>query len=255
MGLIVGIIAGVLCCVLYIRMCRRDVPVPMGKKAAIPVALGCIAPILSTVMFIGIGFALLTVSGDSSQSLKDLVPTYTLKSLVAAFLTAGFPEELVKFLFLLLSAKLVKPKSVYEWGLLGAGVGVGFTFLEEMLYGGGNVAVALFRMPFFAMHMVFDLIMGLFLGLAAFDRKDGREGALRHTVIALVVPLLWHVTFDAATTFNTALTVGIDTGNDFLMYVGATVAVVVIVASVVLQFWELVQFKRKSGELCAMRLS
>lgn len=255
MGLIAGILDGVLCLVLYIRMCGREVPEPMGKKSAIPVALGFLAPLVSTLLLVGFGLIVNQVTGGQGQPLAGLVPTYTLKSLVAAFIGAGFPEELVKFLFLLLSMKLVKPKNVYECGLLGAGVGAGFTFLEEMLYGGGNVVNALIRLPFFAMHVVFDLIMGLFLGLALYGKKNGRSGTKKYAFLALFVPVLWHTVFDASTTFNKILTAGVDTDNDFLKYAGAAFALVVIVISVALQVWGLIQFKKRAEELCAMDIS
>ena len=255
MGLILGILDGVLCVILYARMCRREIPKPMGKKVAIPMALGLLAPILSTALLIVLGFILMQVNGGQGQSLKDVVPTYTLKSLVAAFLSASFPEELIKFLFILLSVKLVKPKNIYEYGLLGSGVGTGFTFLEQMAYGGQSPITALVRMPFFAMHMVFNLIMAIFLGLAMYEKQKGRSGATLHAILAFVVPLLWHTVFDASTTFNRMLQTGLDTENDLLRNVGAAIALIVIVASVTLQFWLLVQYKKRTKELCAMKIS
>lgn len=252
MGLIVGILEGILCVVLYVRMYQREVPEPMGKKAAIPVALGLFAPILSTLLVLAFGLVLVQTTGGQGPSLTSLVPTYTLKSLVAAFLSAGFPEEFIKGLLLLLSVKLVKPKNVYECGMLGAGVGTGFTFLEEVLYGGKSLVTSLIRMPFFAMHMVFNLTMALFLGLALHEKQSGRDGATKHAVLAFVMPLLWHTVFDAATAFNKFLEAGIDTDNDLLEYVGAGIALVIIIISVALQAWELVQFKKRTAELCAM---
>ena len=255
MGLILGALDGILCVILYIRMCRREVPKPMGKRVAIPMALGLLAPILSTALLIVLGFILMQVNGGQGQSLQDVVPTYTLKSLVAAFLSASFPEELIKFLFILLSVKLVKPKNIYEYGLLGSGVGTGFTFLEQMAYGGQSPITALVRMPFFAMHMVFNLIMAIFLGLAMYEKQKGRSGATLHAILAFVVPLLWHTVFDASTTFNRMLQTGLDTENDLLRNVGAAIALIVIVASVTLQFWLLVQYKKRTKELCAMKIS
>ena len=255
MGLILGILDGVLCVILYARMCRREIPKPMGKKVAIPMALGLLAPILSTALLIVLGFILMQVNGGQGQSLQDVVPTYTLKSLVAAFLSASFPEELIKFLFILLSVKLVKPKNIYEYGLLGSGVGTGFTFLEQMAYGGQSPITALVRMPFFAMHMVFNLIMAIFLGLAMYEKQKGCSGATLHAILAFVVPLLWHTVFDASTTFNRMLQTGLDTENDLLRNVGAAIALIVIVASVTLQFWLLVQYKKRTKELCAMKIS
>lgn len=252
MGLILGILDGILCVILFIRMYRREVPEPMGKKAAIPVALGLVSPVLSTLLLVAYGFIAALVLGAESQSIPSMVPTYTLRSFVAAFLGAGFPEELIKFLFILLSVKLVKPKNVYEYGLIGAGVGTGFTFLEQMLYGSQNPASALVRIPFFAMHVVFNLITALYLGLAKHEKENGRSGAKKHAVLAFVVPLLWHTCFDAATTYNTMLWTGIDNGDVLLRNVGLVFALAVIIASVALQVWGLVLYKKRTEELCAM---
>ena len=251
MGLILGILDGVLCVILYARMCRREIPKPMGKKVAIPMALGLLAPILSTALLIVLGFILMQVNGGQGQSLQDVVPTYTLKSLVAAFLSASFPEELIKFLFILLSVKLVKPKNIYEYGLLGSGVGTGFTFLEQMAYGGQSPITALVRMPFFAMHMVFNLIMAIFLGLAMYEKQKGRSGATLHAILAFVVPLLWHTVFDASTVDNTALMVE----NEATNVTGFIIAAGVMLVSVVMQFVMFAWLKKKTGEYSGMALN
>lgn len=255
MGLLLGLLDGALCVILYVRMCKREVPEPMGKKAAIPVALGLFAPLLSTALLVGIGLLALQIMGGDGQSLASFVPTYTLKSFVGAFLGAAFPEEFIKFFFVLLAIKLVKPKSIYECGLLGAGVGTGFTFLEQMLYGGTDPVSALVRMPFFAMHLVFDLIMALFLGLSMYEKRSGRGGAKKYAVLAFVVPVLWHTIFDAATTFNRVLQVGLETEDIFLRNAGAVFALIVLVVSIALQIWLLIQYKKRTEELCAMGLT
>lgn len=252
MGLILGLLDGLLCVILYVRMCRREVPEPMGKKAAIPVALGLVPPILSTLMLVCFGLIAALVTGTQGQLQINLPLGYTLRSLLAAFIGASFPEELTKFLFILLSVKLVKPRNIYEYGLLGAGIGTGFTFLEQMLYGSGNPVNALIRLPFFAMHVVFNLIMALFLGLAQYEKKNERRGAGKYAVLAFVVPLLWHTVFDAATTYNKMLQTGLETEDVLLRNVGAAIALIVIIASVALQVWELVRYKRRTEELCAM---
>ena len=255
MGLIAGVLEGVLCVILYVRMCKREVPEPMGKKAAIPVVLGLFSPILSTILLAVFALAVMQITGGQSQSLTSQIPTYTLRSLFAAFLGAAFPEELVKFLFLLLSARIIKPKNVYEYGLLGAGVGTGFTFLEQMLYGGQNIVNSLVRLPFFAMHVAFDLIMGVLLGLAMYKRHSGRGGDKKYVILAFVVPVLWHTIFDAATTFNKALQAELDADNKLVTYVGAAAALIVIIVSVALQVWGLVKYKKETEELCAMETS
>ena len=252
MGLLFGILEGILCGILYFRMCKREVPETLGKKAAIPAVLGLVAPLIYMLAFLGLGYLTMRLfGGEGAAASSNSSPSHLLSSLLSAFIIAGFPEELIKFLFILLSIKIVKPKNLYEYGLIAAGVGFGFTFLEEISYGGGNLITAVGRLPFFAMHMVFDIPMGLFLGLAKYDRQNGRSGAVKHTILALVIPVLWHTVFDSVTAFNAWLNSGVDE----VQVLGVILAFVVIAISSVLQIVELVEFKKKTPELCAMEIA
>ena len=250
MGLLVALVAVVPCAIIYVRMYRREAPEPIGKrKALLPVVLGLIAPFFSTLLVGLIGFFILQIAGG--RTLPELIPSRVLSSLAGSFLLAGFTEELIKFLLFLLTVKLVKPKNVYEYGLLCAGIGFGFTVLEDALYGGGNVTVALARLLFFAMHMAFGLIMGTYYGLSKYDRRKGRDSAGRHLFLALFLPVLWHTLYDAATTANA----GITSEDETMQMVGVVIAIIAIIVSVVLQFVVLVRFKKKSEEYCAMDFS
>lgn len=249
MGILISLIAFVFCAVIYVRMLRREVPEPIGKKAAaLPVALGVFAPFLSTGLVILLSLLLSRLLG---VSISGFTSSLLLSSLVSAFIAAGFTEELVKLLLFLLTVKLLKPKNVYEYGLLFAGVGVGFTALEEMLYGGGDPVAALTRLPFFSMHMVLGLIMGLELGQARFCRRSSTGSAGLHTFRALFLPVLWHTVYDASTTFNAA----IHAEDTALNTIGAVIGLVVVLISVVLQFVLLIRFRKNAGKYCGMELT
>ena len=60
-----------------------------------------------------------------------------IRSVIAAFISAGLPEEITKFLMILLTLRIFRGRvrNVYEYILAGAAVGFGFTLLEEFLYG------------------------------------------------------------------------------------------------------------------------
>jgi len=128
-------------------------------------------------------------------------------------------------------------------------VGVGFTALEDVVYGMGNPVSAFIRILFFAMHMLFGQLMGTHLGLAAFCKKQGR-GAGRHVFFALFLPVLWHTLFDAATIANPALS----TSEENTQIAGAIVGIAVCAVSIVLQFVLLIRFRKQTEELCGMRL-
>ena len=143
-------------------MIRREVPEPISKKqAAIPAVLGLLSVFLATMLMIGFGAGIKALFGSVSEAVSSLV----LRSLVSSFFLAGFTEEVVKLLMFLVAIKIVKPKNVYEYGLLCAGVGFGFTALEEFIYAGSSLVAMVLRIFYFAMHMVFGLLMGLHLGL------------------------------------------------------------------------------------------
>ena len=248
MDLIVSLLSYALCIVFYIRMYARETPEPMERKAAVlPVALGMVTPFLSTVMVMLTGLLFLNVFG---KPLSDLIPTLTLKSLVSSLLTAGLAEELSKLLVYLLVVRLVKPKNVYEHGVLCAGVGVGFTALEELLYGSGNIVVSLIRLPVFAMHMALGIIMGTNLGRARYAQQEGDANANLYLILGLAVPVLWHTVYDAATVMNAGFAVE----DEAVVVMAITVSLAVVLVSAVFQFLVLNRFKGERGEYCSLEL-
>lgn len=247
MGLIAALIATALCSVVYVRMIRREVPEPISKKqAAIPAVLGLLSVFLATMLMIGFGAGIKALFGSVSEAVSSLV----LRSLVSSFFLAGFTEEVVKLLMFLATIKIVKPKNVYEYGLLCAGVGFGFTALEEFIYSGSSPVAMVLRIFFFAMHVVFGLLMGLHLGLAKDCRLQGRGGAGKHVFLALFLPVLWHTLFDAATTSNAAF----NSDDESVKIAGAVIALIVCAASIAGQIILLVRFKKNTQAYCAMRL-
>ncbi|MBO5556825.1 MAG: PrsW family intramembrane metalloprotease [Oscillospiraceae bacterium] len=248
MGFIAALISTALCAVVYVRMYKRELPEPMGKrKAAVPVAFGVVSVLLSTALVIAFGFGIRATVGSVAEAVSNPV----LSSLVSSFLLAGFTEELVKFLVFLLTLKICKPKSVYEYGMLCAGVGFGFTGLEAMLYGGQAPAASFLRILFFAMHMVFGLLMGLHWGLARYAKKQGNPGAGKHTFLAGFLPVLWHTVFDAFTTVNPALRFDDDT----VKIAGIVAAGVVLAVSIALQALLLIRFRKNAETYCGMLLT
>ena len=114
---------------------------------------------------------------------------------------------------------------------------------------GGSALTSLSRLPGFAMHMVFGLIMGLFLGLARYKKQAGERGG-GEACLALLLPVLWHTAYDAATGFNLALS----SEDEKVQFLGVIVWLTVIGVSTVLQFVVLIRFKKKTGKYCAMEL-
>ena len=255
MGFITSLIAFILCAFVYVRMIRREVPEQIGKAQAwVPVGAGLIAPIISTVIAVGLGMLTIKLHGGEITQSGVTMPVQqaqqetnvVLRSLIKSFRVAGFTEELVKLLLALLMVKIFKPKNVYEYALAFIGVGFGFTALEEVLYGGGGLA-SLSRLPGFAMHMVFAILMGVNLGLARYAKLHGGSAG-KHIFLGLFLPVLWHTLYDAATAFNA----GIDATDENVQVAAVVIALIVTVASTVLQFVLLVRFKNNAVKYSEM---
>lgn len=248
MGLIAAVIATALCAAVYVRMYKRELPEPMGvKRAVLPVAFGVIAIFFTVPMVVLWG---LLIQGITGSSIRELVSSLALRSLIASFFLAGFTEELIKFLMFLIVIKVAKPKSVYEYGLLCAGVGLGFTGLEDTLYGMQDPATSLYRALFFAMHLLFGLLMGIQLGLAEYSRQQGRNDVGLHVLLAFLLPVLWHTLFDAATGLNA----GLQSNDENVQVVAVIIAFTADAISIALQFVLLSWFKKRTREYCGMRL-
>lgn len=249
MGLIVALISAIACGVLYYRMYKRDLPVPLEKsKVILPAVLGLFSPVLSTLMLVVNSSILQAILGGT---LPEKVHNLVIRSLIASFVLAGFTEEFVKFLVFMLVVVIVKPKKVYQYGLLCAGVGFGFTALETVLYGAGNVVTALSRLPMFAMHMVFGITMGLNIGLYKYYKQRGEKGAGKYLFMGLFLPVLWHTIFDAGTAANA----GITSTDETAQMIAVIAALVIIVVSVILQIVVLIRFKKNSEKYCAMEIA
>ncbi len=255
MGFITSLIAFILCAFVYVRMIRREVPEQIGKAQAwVPVGAGLIAPIISTVIAVGLGMLTIKLHGGEITQSGVTMPVQqaqqetnvVLRSLIKSFRVAGFTEELVKLLLALLMVKIFKPKNVYEYALAFIGVGFGFTALEEVLYGGGGLA-SLSRLPGFAMHMVFAILMGVNLGLARYAKLHGGSAG-KHIFLGLFLPVLWHTLYDAATAFNA----GLESTDENVQVAAVVIALIVTVASTVLQFVLLVRFKNNAVKYSEM---
>lgn len=254
MSFLASIIAFALCAFVYVRMIRREVPDRIGKAQAwVPVAVGIAAPIFSSAIALLTGFLIIKLRGGDITGMNVTAPERAemnplFSSLRASFLSAGFPEELVKLLLALLLVKIFKPKNVYEYALIFTAVGAGFTVLEEALYGGGGF-ISVGRMVTFAMHMVLGLVMGVALGHARYARQNGGSAG-KYILLGLLLPVLWHTVYDAGTVNNAAF----KTEDQNIQGTAVVAGAVILIASVVLQIVLLIRFKKKAAAYSCMEL-
>ena len=232
---------------LYSRMIRRESPDTITKtQAVVPVILGAVSTVLSFLLFLGIGFAL-DKAGFSTKQLPSLI-----RSVAAAFISAGLPEEITKFLMILLTLLIFRRRirNVYEYILIGAAVGFGFTLLEEFLYGSAAGITAIARLITVASHMVFGIIMAKHLGTAKYNRIKGSGSVTGEYALALLVPILLHTLYDAGTATNAFM----NSGNEDEELIGIAFALIVTVVLFILQIVVLVKLKRNSEKYCRMAI-
>ncbi len=113
----------------------------------------------------------------------------------SAFMEAGFPEELSKFIILFLTIWWNRNFNEYMDGIVYAAfVGLGFACVENIMYVyeggiGTGIVRALLSVPG---HFLFAVIMGYFFSLAKFSKK----GKFGYLMTALFGAALAHGLFD-----------------------------------------------------------
>ena len=234
--------------ILYSRMIRRESPDTIAKtQAVVPVILGAASTVLSFLLFLGIVY-LLDKAGFTTQHLPAFI-----RSVIAAFISAGLPEEVTKFLMILLTLLIFRRRirNVYEYILIGAAVGFGFTLLEEFLYGSDAGITAIARLITVASHMVFGIIMARHLGTAKHNKIKGGGSVVGEYALALLAPILLHTLYDAGTATNAYL----NSGNEDTELIGMAFALAVTVALFIVQIVVPVRLKRNTEKYCRMEIS
>ena len=244
MAIIQFVLALVILGILYARMIKREIPGPISKpQAAVPVVLGVISVPLSFLLFLVFG-TMLAAIGYS----KNEVPM-AVSSVVGAFFAAGFPEEIAKFAMMAITILIFRSKirNVYEYILIGAGVGFGFTLLEEFLYGSEG-AMAFFRLIDVAAHMVFGIIMAKHLGIARYNKVKGKESVMGEYIKALAIPVIIHTVLDACSGTNAFLA----SEDDTMVLIGMVSGIAAIIVMFAVQIVVLKRLKENAEKYSGM---
>ena len=240
-GTIQMAISVVILAVLYYKLYKQEVP----KPAWLPIA---IVPVIGGLIVYNVCIPayLVGMNGILRQLAQSPLAEGVFGSFFSAFILAAFPEEAFKCLMMLLLIFIFhkRVRNVYEYILIGAAVGLGFTIAEEMGYVTDGVNPL--RIPLVAGHMTFNMIMGAFLGSARYKRENGQPGVVLNIIAGLTIGTILHTVFDAFTVANPALkhinSMGV-IDNVFI-----AVGVAVVIGAIVLQF---VVFKKAARD-CKM---
>ncbi len=234
---------------IYYRMIRREIPKPIGwLMALVPIALG-----MATFDISGFtGIKLYLGNATVHEALAKLPAV--LESLLGAFLGAGLPEEIYKGIVLIAAILIFKPKKVYEYCLMGAAVGLGFTIMEEFAYMNTpeltTVAMRALHLP---AHMSLNMLMGELFGRAKYNKINGKGSQISKYILAFIAPAVMHTIFDAFASNNRLILNSVasgDTGAGF--WIGSALMVTSFAGFAVYIYWMIIRLKKKTREFCAM---
>ena len=239
MTIIQFVLALIILGLLYKRMISREIPGPISKpQAAVPVVLGVVSVPVSFLLVLVLAM-LLTALGYSKAEAPMVV-----SSVVGAFFGAGFSEEVTKLAMMAITIVIFRSRirNVYEYILIGAGVGFGFTLLEEFLYGSEG-AIA-----FLAAHMVFGIIMAKHLGIARYNKVTGKGPVSGEYAKAFVIPVLMHTALDACSATNAFLA----SENDAMVLIGIITGIGAVIAMFATQIVVLNRLKKNAEKYSGM---
>lgn len=236
--LTVGILA-----IIYYRMIKREVPTQISLlQAIVPIIGGMIAYRFIMVAYLKVALNWIAPIIGPISGLAG--------SFAKSFCVAAIPEEVAKGLMMAVTLFLFRKRvrNVYEYILIGAAVGLGFTIVEDWGYmtDGANPL----RVAFLCGHSVFNMIMGMYIGTARYKKEHNQGPVTMDYVKALCIPILWHGIFDAFTTCNPAFEHLPELGKIDYVYIGIAFAIGLV--SIVLQVMILLRTKKDCEKYCAM---
>ena len=148
---------------------------------------------------------------------------------------------------IILAIWLFKPKNVYEYILIGAAVGIGITLLEEFVY--GEDIEGLLRLITLGVHTIFGIIMGKYIGIGQYNKKNGLPYK-RQYLIAFSVPVILHTIYDVCTVFNPAIF--INNIDDERTGIWILAGLVCLVFTTIFQFIAIKRVKRDAEKYSKM---
>ena len=249
---IAGLITTGILGVLYMRMIKREKSGQIGiPQALFPIILGIVSEIVSSRLVI---FVMISLGQEGSAKFNEL--PIVARQFLSPFLFAAFPEEFFKLIMVIITLCVFrkKVKNVYEYILIGAAVGIGFSIAEDYSYA-SELASVFIRLPMLPGHMAMDMLMGEFLGIAMYNKKNNAGPVAIFNIFALVVPVIIHTLYDAGSTGNFMVFEGAANGNNVMVTIGSVYALVVIVGVIVFSFRMIIRFKKNGDKFDNMMIN
>lgn len=229
---------------LYWRMIKREIPDSIKPfQAILPFVLG----IVSMIIYGPYVLWFVKTLAPKINIMEGIPPFF--RGMFSAFLMAGLPEEVLKLIFILIALAVLRSKvrNVYEYILIGAAVGAGFTVAEEWLYADKfGITTLIMRTLSVAGHMSFNMVMAEFLGRSRVAKLTGKGSPVKYAILAFVIPCLIHTLYDTCTAGNILLL------NESTQIIGAILGGGAYLFLLVFQIYILIRFKKKTREFCEM---
>ncbi len=242
---------GVLGC-LYMRMIKREKAGKIGiPQALLPIILGIISELVGSRAVV---FWMMSL-GEGSRAKFNELPVVA-RQFLSPFLFAAFPEELIKLIMVIITLCVFRKnvKNVYEYILIGAAVGIGFSISEDYSYA-SELAGIFVRLPMMPGHMAMDMLMGEFLGIAMYNKKNNAGSVAIFNIAAFVVPVIIHTLYDAGTISNYMVFEGAANENNLMLTIGSIYALVVVVGFIIYSFRMIARFKKNGDKFNNMIIS
>lgn len=238
------------CGFFYYRMIIREIPKPISLiNALVPICGG-----MATFEISGLTGIMLYMINEPVRTALAKLPA-VLESLLSAFLSAGMPEEIFKGIVLIIMIVIFKPKKVYEYILMGAAVGFGFTIMEEKSFIDASDAVFVIALRCISLpsHMALNMVMGEFFGRAKYNKLKGQGPQTLNYILAFLVPALIHTAYDAFAANNMFLWRAIANDKaDAGLWIGLGLFAFVYIAFPAFTYYWLYRCKKKTADFCAM---
>ncbi len=128
-----------------------------------------------------------------------IVEGILVKHYLSSFISFSLVEETVKFITALIVLKMFKIKGAKNYILVFGMIGIGFEIIESLLYVATAGIVAMIFRSIFALHVFFQIWMGLFVYRAHKCKElSDDSGSKTNMAISFCIPVLIHGIHDAS---------------------------------------------------------
>ena len=222
LGLIIGIVISSLWIFIPYKRVKEDIKIE--KKYYIRSILTGMTLTTLAIMILEILWdAFMPVTPSSMNSMLEVV--------IVSFCRAALIEETIKYLFVSKVLKKHKVNDPMQYMLLSGTIGMGYGIMEKLVSGS---AFSLILNSFFALHILFEFVMGDLLYKAEYEQGNRLK--------ALLVPILLHGLWDTLLNGSTLLM----NKEGIYLSIGAVIVIITCIIGIVYQIYMVRYLKKVS---------